>query len=123
MTLYEPKEGDFSRKEQIARLMICYFILQRISYTHYKERIFQFVVEKVIFVKCLMIFNFEINYIFIFFYTFDRVKRYYSIQNLTELFNQKGLNPDELILGEEQGELPLYVFDDKLFETRTPSQW
>jgi hypothetical protein len=54
---------------------------------------------------------------------FGRVKRYYSIQNLIELFKKKGLDPNELIMGEEQGELPLYVFDDKLFETRTPSKW
>lgn len=60
---------------------------------------------------------------FIFIFNFCRLKQYYSIQNLTELFKQKGLDPDDLILGEEQGELPLYVFDDIMFETRTPAQW
>jgi hypothetical protein len=68
-------------------------------------------------------FEWHSKYTSIFFYTYFRLKRYYSIQNLTELFKQKGLDPNDLILGEEQGELPLYIFDDKMFETRTPPQW
>lgn len=53
----------------------------------------------------------------------DRKKAFYEEQNLMELFKVKGFDPCELILGEEKGNLPLYLFDNEDFETRTPSQW
>ena len=53
----------------------------------------------------------------------NRMKSYYAEQNLTELFKTKGLDPAELILGEEKGNLPLYLFDNDDFETRVSSQW
>lgn len=55
--------------------------------------------------------------------TLDRLKRYFSLLDLAELLKERGMDSDELIFGEENGELPLYLFDDILFETRHPSGW
>ncbi|XP_073388043.1 uncharacterized protein [Physcomitrium patens] len=52
-----------------------------------------------------------------------RLKRYFSLLDLAELLKERGMDSDELIFGEENGELPLYLFDDILFETRHPSGW
>ena len=54
---------------------------------------------------------------------FDRLKRYYSLQNITELLKKEGIDCDNLIVCGEKGELPLHLFDDITFETRLPSQW
>jgi dynein heavy chain len=56
----------------------------------------------------------------------ERIKRYYLLQDLTKLFDEKGFNSNEFILetlDEEKGHLPLFLFDNEDFETRTPSQW
>ena len=53
----------------------------------------------------------------------NRLKRYYEEQNLNELFISKGYDLSEAILGDENINLPLYLFDNEDFETRTPSQW
>ncbi len=52
-----------------------------------------------------------------------RLKRYYALQNVTDLFTAKGLDPKLLIMNAEKGKLPLSMFDNDDFETRAPSQW
>jgi len=53
----------------------------------------------------------------------ERLKRYYSLQNITELLKKEGIDCDNLIVCGEKGELALHLFDDITFETRLPSQW
>ncbi|KAH8941010.1 hypothetical protein BDL97_14G015200 [Sphagnum fallax] len=53
----------------------------------------------------------------------ERLKRYYALQNVTDLFTAKGLDPKLLIMNAEKGKLPLSMFDNDDFETRVPSQW
>ncbi len=57
---------------------------------------------------------------------FSRIKRYYLLQDLAKLFDEKDFDSNEFILetlDEEKGHLPLFLFDNEDFETRTPSQW
>jgi len=51
------------------------------------------------------------------------MKCYYALQDIVKLFNEKGFDLNEFKLDEEKGHIPLYLFDNEDFETRTPSQW
>lgn len=58
-----------------------------------------------------------------FFDILDRLKCYFFLLDFVELFKERGMDFDELIFGEENGELFLYLFDDIFFEIRYLFGW
>lgn len=55
--------------------------------------------------------------------TLFRLKRYYALQDIVELFQKEKVDPATLVMNAEKGKLPLHLFDNQDFETRSPSQW